>query len=455
GVTFDSPDVFDSDIYSNLFLFLGRQQGGVEQSTEQVVNWDAPSTIVGGVVEFDQAEGVCTLENDLTGLFGVANFQATINSSDGVPYTVELRRDGEVIASGTGTNNKTINKLYAPGNTKGVYTIHVTASSSKVITGATFLINNFDSSFTWLDVDKTVDQNISRMVIISENIDTIKIRDFFSGLLRMHNLVIIPNSETEFYINTLDNWYAEGAEYDITKYINTDKEIPVKRGKVLNNISFSFKEPETLLELEYEKNFGKFYGDLEAEIRTDDGIKLDGESLSISLPFENMVYERLVDQDDDSLTEIMYGLIQDEKQEPTTIEWHMFYGNLITGLEPMSLVDASGDKNQFTGAWIPFHTNTTDTTTADYSTTWGADLSEYDSVSIDNNLYDVFYSDYNGDTFNVKRRVFNFEAKFPEHLLTQIKLNDKLIISGRAYKINQMNINLTSNITKLELINDL
>ena len=72
-----------------------------------------------------------------------------------------------------------------------------------------------------------------------------------------------------------------------------------------------------------------------------------------------------------------------------------------------------------------------------------------------NSLYNSFYSDYVGDIFSPQRRVYNFDAVIPNFVLAQINLNDRLIIGNRRYIINSINSNLTTQKTKLELINDI
>src|SRR5690606_9224368 len=120
---------------------------------------------------------------------------------------------------------------------------------------------------------------------------------------------------------------------------------------------------------------------------------------------------------------------------------------------PVSFLENSSNRAQLTSAWIPCHENSL--TSPTYSTVFNSETNEYTLTTIQNSLYTKFYSKYIGDNLSEKRRLYKYEAKLPEYLLTKIKLNDKLIINGRQYVINNMEINLTTNITKLELLNDI
>jgi len=78
----------------------------------------------------------------------------------------------------------------------------------------------------------------------------------------MFKLVVIPTDFDNLYIKTLVDFYLEGELYDITNYIDNSS-YDVDRGKLLNEINFTFKEPTTILNKQFEENKGKAYGDEE------------------------------------------------------------------------------------------------------------------------------------------------------------------------------------------------
>ena len=55
----------------------------------------------------------------------------------------------------------------------------------------------------------------------------------------------------------------------------------------------------------------------------------------------------------------------------------------------------------------------------------------------------------------VKSRIFTISAFLPTHILTNLKLNDVVVIGNRKYRINKLEVNLNNGKAKLELFNDL
>ena len=89
------------------------------------------------------------------------------------------------------------------------------------------------------------------------------------------------------------------------------------------------------------------------------------------------------------------------------------------------------------------------------SLNWSSELSTFNFGLMNQTLYNSFYSDYVSDIFSPQRRVYTFDAVIPNFILASINLNDRLIIGNKRYLINSINSNLTTQKTKLELINDI
>ena len=69
-------------------------------------------------------------------------------------------------------------------------------------------------------------------------------------------------------------------------------------------------------------------------------------------------------------------------------------------------------------------------------------------------MYNVYYFNYLSNIYNSKARKYNLKCQFPISLLTNLKLNDRVIIRDTRYLIDNMNIDLTSGEVNLTLIND-
>ena len=67
-------------------------------------------------------------------------------------------------------------------------------------------------------------------------------------------------------------------------------------------------------------------------------------------------------------------------------------------------------------------------------------------------LYNNYYNNYISNLFLQSSRVIKVTAFLPLNIVLNYTLADILIISGKQYRINSLNINLINNKTQLELI---
>jgi len=240
--------------------------------------------------------------------------------------------------------------------------------------------------------------------------------------------------------------------YDVTKYIDFET-YNVERGEILNEIELKFIEPTTLLNIQFEKNNKRGYGDLEEVLTDEEGELLDGDSLTLELPFEQFVYERLTDQNSGGLTNVQYGAIIDEEQEPASPAANIHY-TLGVGISsfPVAFIDDNNTRSSLTFLTTPFHHK--GATNPNYSTIFNKEFSTWDGVAIENTLYKNHYSNYINAIFNIKKRTFNYEAYLPIHIITKLQLNDTLFIKGNYYRIDKYKYNLLTGKTTLNLINN-
>ena len=90
-----------------------------------------------------------------------------------------------------------------------------------------------------------------------------------------------------------------------------------------------------------------------------------------------------------------------------------------------------------------------------YTLNFAPEQSSLYNTIISNNQYYVWYHRYFKNLFNEKNRLVNIKAIFPISVLTNLRLNDRLIIRDKRYTINSINANLTSGEVQLELLHDL
>ena len=301
-------------------------------------------------------------------------------------------------------------------------------------------------------VDTTGDDVLAGTVVISNQMPKIKVIDFMKGLFQMFKLVVVADAKDNVYVNTLNDYYASGKIINLTRYVDFSSN-DVERGNILNEIKFNFKEPTTILNNQFLLNTGLAYGDEEAILQDANGELLDGDSFTLELPFEQFVYERLIDLNDNTQTNIMYGGIFDSTIEPANPSPHLFYNinqNITT--KPIAFINDLGVKTRLNFCNIPSHVN--NFTTPQFSTVFGAEFNEWDGTLISETLYKLYYQNYIDSIFNIKRRNFRYECKnIPLRILTKIQLNDIIQIDRDFYRPDSFNVNLITRETSFNLIN--
>jgi hypothetical protein len=296
-------------------------------------------------------------------------------------------------------------------------------------------------------------QPINTSVKIRQQLPELTIEKFLSGLFKMFNLTVIPNGDI-LEVESLEQWYLNGKIRNISEYVDTT-EVPVEKGTILGQIDLKFEKGESFLLDEFKDNFGRSYGDLNLILRDALGNRLDGETLTIDLPFEQMIYERLTNIEDSVLSKVQYGYVVDKDEKPYNLKPHIFY----SVRQPLGLAEGIAIKDQAGQAYVVYNYNRPshvgELTLSKFATVFNADYDEYTGDAITSNLLTNYYLDYLTDIFSSKRRVFSFKAKLTANLIRDIKLNDRLVINGRRYIINNMSINLITREADLELINDI
>jgi len=73
---------------------------------------------------------------------------------------------------------------------------------------------------------------------------------------------------------------------------------------------------------------------------------------------------------------------------------------------------------------------------------------------VPNTLFSVYYSPYLSNLYNLKNRETSVKTNLPISLLTNLELNDRLVIRDKRFIINSMSSNLTTGEVNFTLLND-
>jgi hypothetical protein len=443
-----SRDFFGREEFTKLYLYLNNQVDSEITKTRQLINWDS-----GNGSDFGLDNSTDTWINEVT---DDTSYEYRISitpdvSFDDIEYDIVVTNFDEEIyrKSSVGNFTDSFNKVpfgnfslkfYIQSNSSIQYSASILLRR-KIVLGGNFDRQSFASSNFLIDDFNT-----------SVNLPKIKTMDFLRGLFQMFKLIVIAQDNGTIYVNTINDYYAEGNLIDLTDYVNAN-DYDVERGKLLNPINFKFQDPTTLLNTQFDNNTGQGYGDEELILEDEDGTQLDGESFEVSLPFEQLVYERLLDITDNSNTNIMYAGVFDENIEGVNPKPHLFYNqNVSVGSKTVGFINDVGAKEELsTTINIPSHTLGFES--PQFSTIFGKEFNEWDGNIIDNTLYSNYYSSYITSVFNIKKRSFKYEANIPLRLQLKMGLNDVIQIENNYYRLENYTFNLLSGKTTLNLIN--
>ena len=283
-------------------------------------------------------------------------------------------------------------------------------------------------------------QTIDNSIDLALSMPDIKVSDFFSGVLKQFNLTCYPLSINTFEVEPLDYWYQKGALNDITNFVDVDS-IDVAKVPLYKRVSLEHEKSKSFLNEQFLANNRKEYGDLKL------GFDYDGSDFTVKLPFENLLQTTI----DDNL-QVGYSLEGLEELKPYIPKPIMLYKYDQTTVSSFWLTDGISSTDALT-TYTPMGTDAL-VDGLNYSLNFGQETSALLETSIPYSVYSVYYQNYIGQLFSYKNRLTSIKANFPVSLITNLKLNDRLIIRDKRYIINNIKTNLTSGEVDLELLND-
>ena len=289
-------------------------------------------------------------------------------------------------------------------------------------------------------------QDVLNTFEISRQMPEMKVMDFLSGLFKMFNLLVYKDGDN-IKVELAKLYYQNEDAYDITKYVDMEK-ATVDRLFQYKKMDFKFKSKESFLVQFSDEIQGVPF----AEEDFGDN-RFDGGTYTVELPFEKMMYERLTDTDDDSLTLIGQGAFLNKQFEPTIGEPLIF----------SSLYQANTDSELTIGGSAPSNYRRPSNVTAigewgynkRLQLNFGLEADEFlqEIPTLSTNLFEDGYFDYVQTMFDPASRLFKYTAYLPLSILLKLQLKDKLVIANNAYRINSIKTNLLTNKTELELYN--
>ena len=456
SITFSS-DFFskDNDALSNLYMWLHTKAGGMFEDLNPI------HLATGYQRTGDNVTGVFSNNVGITiGAARNADYSIKIKvvPADGaVEYGVVLQNEGKEVSKLTGLTGTTTN-----GSAEGenVSEIDITFGAHQIFIETT--------GATTFDIEATVTQKSTAVLVftsreravytasvttfsdtpvtITQHLPEIKVLDFLTGLFKMFNLTAFINENGVIVVQTLDEFYASSSKvWDITSYVDTTKS-QIDTTIPFRQIDLGYEGVETFLANAYKTQNNKDWGKLEYNSEFD----YEGETYSIKLPFEHLLYERL------SNTNIQWGWYADEQQEAISGKPLLFYAIKPVGGD-IAVNNIAGTQITVTKPYMP--SNSAAVFSNFYipnfkqSLNFHAEIDEYAGVTNTKTLFKTYYENYIKDLFDKRKRLTKLSAFLPLTILQKLSLADHFKIFGNEYRINNITTDFQTNITNLILTN--
>ena len=500
AITF-TRDFFDSPTFSNLYfwinskkgefddrdddegyLFTKKLSGFTSSSPNSLINAGA-SPITGTTIQLN------TIANSYT-------FDISFDVSDtSVKYNIITRNtttSEETVVSKVG-NASSERILLAPiDNITTNIEIEIKSETALTLSNISLATTStslaiFGSGSTITNSTYTISTSpqTSFELLMDQRFPSMKVIDFLTGIFKLFNLTayyIEDPSDSDYdkiYVDTLDNFYSDAVNNQLTQTITLDKYVDIKEHEVestlpFTDIDFKFEETNTVLMKNHENQFGEIFGNGEFNVRRNFPDIIDrGTKYEVKAPFSHFKYERILDTGAaGTITDIQWGYCaggefnSDSDVDPPTADYDtllvkplLFYGVRETSISTgIAWVTDSTTVESITNYYRP--SNGSDEGDASTAPTvqlhFDNEIDEWNRINYhisSNSLYNKFYKSYVEGVFNVARRMFKITAFLPPNILVNYKLNHQIKIQDKMFRINSITTNLVTGKSEIELYN--
>ena len=450
GVTFDKLEE-DSflldDRFKRAFIWFKNNNSIADTFAPKNINFGSVTATEGFTSSFNTSLDELDFVQPIFPLY-VADSTLRITFSDpgvgeeATNFRVYIYKDGVKISEQSYVTQTTQMFIPLPLSGTGKYQFKINADASVTFTSIYNLrvntIPSFGSGFFQLTATQSTPQTSSGSINLPFFAPELTLEDFFSGILKVFNLTCYSEDGEIYKVKQLEDWYLSGEVIDLTQYTTSDN-IEIAKTQIYKSIKFKFKESKNILATEYLSRSTTPYGDLLYDM------DVDGGEYSVEVPFETFQMQKFTN------TNLQVGTSVDINLSP-----------IIPG--PVLLYDFGTIRSQ------DFYFNNGNTTTKllsynlfgqdtniggeNYTINFGVEQSTYTNRLETNSLFANYYEDYLTNIFSKKARLVSIKSVLPIGILTSLKLNDRIIIRGKRYIIQNFTTDLTTGEVDFQLITD-
>lgn len=461
GITF-TGSFLTTTPFTDLALWLHRREGYMYQGQPSATQWE--------LIDFDQTASPTPDWFNLTtdsytplGLNGTGDAYTIDIDINVATYTddyfIGIFKNGILIDQKEANGSVSFGFTNVPiTNNVDVITFQIRPSTNVAmdyhVTRLT--VTSLSTSVTSADVSQSAPVVYAKaIVIVTEQMPEIKVKDFISGIAKKHNLVIVPTSTNTFLLQPLEDWYASGTNMDYQQLMDITDYV-VKRPPLYREIEFKHQETEQILGFQYRTTNGIGFGDLRSFFT------FDAEEFVVEVPFECPLFERLTNQTGAALTNVLvYKSITRDSNEAGAFNPYLGSAVLIYGYFSVSVssnrvrfIDEVGGITDISTVWYANVSNRPTGPGTAYSLCFGSDIDPYHLQTVQRSAYATYWQNYIEDLYSKYRRLVEIEAVLPIGKIITMDLKNKILWNNERWLINSASVNMTTGRVKFQLLNE-
>lgn len=447
GITLNGTFLTD-ERFTKLFLWFK----GKETLVKTSYGYSLTSTsVVPTFTTYDLSQTYNSATNtihiqEIAGVF-LHNLKYNVSStSTASEYYIDIYQNGNLFNTivGSGTGTYVIDTLPQVVGLDVEYTIKIrTNGTNTIASNLVYEVSYLNASFTSVLVDYlTITYSslaMSLQLDLSANAPAMKVADFLKGIMLMFNMTIYSVKDNEYWLEPLDDWYSKGAVVDITQHTDVTS-IEMERMPLYKKIQFKFTDSECFLNKNFSQTYNRNYGDTTYQYN------YDGGEFTIEVPFENLLQTKFNGTQDLQLGYSLNSSFSPYIPKPVLLYQ---YDNQVTDFK---FVNDGGGHSTIT-TYTPFGQDLF-FNNSDVTLNFAPETSTMLNYPVQNTQFSQYYFSYLYNLYNLKQRLVNVKTNLPTSLITNLQLNDRLIIRDKRYIINEMKSNLNTGDVDFQLILD-
>lgn len=445
GITFNGTFLTD-ERFTKLFLWFKGKETLLKTSKPYSLTY---TSVVPTFTTYDLTQTYNTSTNEVSvqyinGVIGHYLNLVVSATTTSAQYYIDVYQNGNLYNTITGTNTGTFN-LSTLNNTVGLdekFTFKIRTTGINTITcKLVYEVNYVSAGFLVFDGIEVfyAAQAMSLLIDLSANAPVMKVADFLKGIMLMFNMTIYSVKDNEYWLEPLDDWYSKGAVVDITQHTDVTS-IEMERMPLYKKIQFKFTDSECFLNKNFSQTYNRNYGDTTYQYN------YDGGEFTIEVPFENLLQTKYNGTQDIQLGYSLNGEFAPYVPKPVLLYQ---YDNQVTDFK---FVNDGGGHSTIT-TYTPFGQDLF-FNNSDITLNFAPETSTMLNYPVQNTQFSQYYFSYLYNLYNLKQRLVNVKTNLPTSLLTNLQLNDRLIIRDKRYIINEMKSNLNTGDVDFQLILD-